>query len=318
MAVANTYSDNLIIYLNAGGGVFKALPAVSLPPEPFLMAAADFNGDRKADLVIGTTSLAGNHLYALLGNGDGTFQAPIESPTGDLFFDGIVVGDFNRDGRPDLAIIDDFDQRVTILIAAGDGTFTTGQTVSLPGMPNLNYAVAADFNNDRKLDLAISLEQTGLTQLSILLGNGDGTFQAPMTTNAPDSGPLAAGDMNRDGNMDLVLAGFQGVYVLAGNGDGTFRSSQMFRAPRWPGAVAVADFNRDGYLDVATLNLSADVAVLAGDGAGNLGRESIFGAGLGNWNSMVVADLIKDRRPDIVAAGVGLFGSIAILFNDSP
>jgi hypothetical protein len=317
LAVANTYAHNLIIFLNAGGGVFKGLPAISLPPEPFLIAAGDFNGDGKADLAIATTRVGGNHLYALLGNGDGTFQAPIESPTGGLFFDGIVVGDFNRDGRPDLAIIDDFGQKVTILIAAGDGTFTIRQTVPLPSMPNLNYAVAADFNHDRKLDLAISLE-TNLTQLSILLGNGDGTFQAPITTNAPDSGPLAAGDMNRDGNMDLVLAGFQGVYVLAGNGDGSFRSSEMFRAPRWPGAVVVADFNRDGNLDVATLNLGADVAVLAGDGAGNLRQESIFGAGVGNWNSMVVADLTEDRRPDIVAAGVGLFGSISILFNDSP
>src|SRR3989442_8669497 len=183
-----------------------------------------------------------------------------------------AVGDFSGDGKLDLAVVNSGSTTVSVLLGNGDGTFQTPLTVDVGGS-NPTYVVAADFNGDGKLDLAVATYgcfgygaagpcPTVSNAISVLLGNGDGTFQAARTFEA-GSGPnaVAVGDFNADGKLDLAVADYgpstlraTTVSVLLGNGDGTFQAPLTFHARRSPAFVAVADFNGDSKLDLAVAN----------------------------------------------------------------
>jgi hypothetical protein len=159
------------------------------------LAAADFNGDGKADLA--TTIGNSATVSILLGNGDGSFQPPLSVTVPEPAVS-LVAEDLNKDGKTDLAIGQRDSPLVSILLGKGDGTF----------QPPVNYPVSSiasslavgDFNGDGNADLAAS-------GLSILLGNGDGTFQSPINQTVPSSSSLVAGEFNRDGRTDLVTNG---------------------------------------------------------------------------------------------------------------
>lgn len=160
-------------------------------------AAGDFNGDGKLDLVI-------DGVNVLLGNGDGTFtKAPVAPAVGGP----VAVADFDGDGKLDLAVCDSASNNVTILLGNGDGTFTVapGSPIAVGNQPEA--IVTGDFNNDGKLDLAIA--NFGDGTITLLLGNGDGTFtQASGSPYAVGHGPiaLAAADFSGDGKLDLAVA----------------------------------------------------------------------------------------------------------------
>jgi len=176
------------------------------------------------------------------------------------------VGDFNRDGIPDLAVANGprFDQgatgSVTILLGNGDGTFTT-ETESPDAGGQPLFITTGDFNGDGIPDLVVSDMNSGypeLGNLTVLLGNGDGTFTptavSPQTGSIPYS--VAVADFNGDGKADLVTAnaGSNTVTVLLGNGDGTFAAPLNFAAGADPVFAAVGDFNGDSIPDLATAN----------------------------------------------------------------
>src|SRR5207245_1738207 len=140
----------------------------------------------------------------------------------------VVVGDFNGDGVPDLAVANELDLdlsggTVEVLLGKDDGTFQAARTV-VAARARRTSIVVGDFNGDGKPDLAVA--NFGSNTVSVLLGNGDGTFQAPLTV-ASATGPrsVAVGDFNGDGTLDLAVAdwGSNTVSVLLGNGDGTFQ-----------------------------------------------------------------------------------------------
>src|SRR6266481_3683663 len=166
---------------------------------------------------------------------------------------GIAVGDFNGDGKVDLAVVNFGDWNIYVLLGNGDGTFQAARSVYVAtggGFPW--YVVAADFNGDGKLDLAVSNYQDN--SLSVLLGNGDGTFQAPQTTPVgTNPAKVAVGDFNGDGKPDLVVSSVANgtVSVLLGKGDGTFLPPLVTPAGSDPWYFAVGDFNGDGKLDLA-------------------------------------------------------------------
>ena len=200
----------------------------------------------------------------LLGNGDGTFQPQVTYTVG-MYPSAIVAGDFTGDGKLDLAVGGYTPSYASIVVwllpGNGDGTFQPAVQVAtgLSGYP----IVAGDFNGDGRLDLAATgLDPlTSSSEVSILLGNGDGTFQ-PQVTYAAGLSPSAivAGDFTGDGKLDLATAdsGDNSVSVLLGKGDGTFVSpSQLSTTPH--ATPLVADVNGDGTSDVLVV-----------DGAGNI------------------------------------------------
>jgi FG-GAP-like repeat/Bacterial Ig-like domain (group 3) len=219
--------DGFQVLLGNGDGTFTMAPISASAVVGMFFAVGDFTGDGIPD--IATTGLDGPGVGILLGNGDGSFTAGayyLDYSSGALDTEGIAVGDFNGDGKQDLAVSDLLNQTVTILTGNGDGTFTVGAPIST-GMPTgsnayLRQVVAGDFNGDGKTDVAVAVEwkATGDPDLSVLMGNGDGTFAAPSTYTANSSitpaadQSLAVGDFFGTGRAAIaMLTGVSPSYV---------------------------------------------------------------------------------------------------------
>jgi hypothetical protein len=283
-------------------------------------AVADLNGDGKPDVVIADycidSSCATGSVSVLLGNGDGTFQPAVSYSSGGVGAFYVVVGDFNRDGVPDLAVANEWSDKkltsgsVAVLLGNGDGTFKAAVSYLSGGSETESLAVG-DFNGDGKLDLAATDETGGV---SVFLGKGDGTFHKPVIYSSGVLIPVsvAVADVNGDHKLDLVLAGqgenHQGyVGVLLGNGDGTFGAAAAYPSgAKFAQNVAVGDFNRDGKLDLAVAHWNGSgpnggiVGVLLGNGDGTFQPPVTYAAGGGAPYSVVVSDFNGDGKLDLV------------------
>ena len=277
---------------------------------PQQSALGDFNGDGKADLV---TVNSDGTASVLLGNGDGSFRPAVTYAVGGNGPSSVVVADFNGDGKPDFAVTN-FGS-VVILLGNGDGTFQAA--VDYPAGELPFRVVAGDLNLDGTVDLAVlNLNiSNGAVTVAVLLGNGNGTFQAPIAYATPGTfnagsglaGLLATGDVNGDGVPDLALA-TDGLVILLGNGDGTFQTPQSYSLGSGSGfaGLAIADLNGDGKADAA-LAANGSVVILLGNGDGSFGAPSAFsapttanddsGIALGDFNGDGVPDLaVSDRE----------------------
>ena len=230
----------------------------------------------------------------------------------------IVAGDFNRDGRGDLAVTSQTNGgRVAILLGAGDGTFLSPTFVAardstFPVLSSIEALVAGDFNGDGSPDLAVSWNAD---EISVMLGHGDGTFGGPSRLVGGGTGPTAlkATDLNGDGKLDLVLSNANSgdVSVLLGTGTGTFGAPQRFPTGNTPDAVAAGDFNGDGKMDLAVSGGRA--AILLGDGAGSFGAPSHFETAYSSY-TVAAADFDGDGKTDLVFGHV-FFDQITVVFG---
>lgn len=272
-ATTNYGSNNVTLLVGNGDGTFQKPSSFDLGKNPTGIAAGDMNGDGKLDLVVanqncpyGRPPCGTGTVSVLLGNGDGTFQAHRDFPLGHPIAD-VTVGDFNGDGKLDLAVVgrDPADVQtasVSILLGKGDGTFRAPVRYRLNTNPC--SVATADFNADGKLDLVV-LDNVGV--VSILLGNGDGTFQPRVDYPAGSFpvGSIGIGDFTGRGRLDLAVAsgGSSFVTILFGNGDGTFEPRGLrFATATMPQAVAVGDFKGNGRLDLAVPARSGNVVSL--------------------------------------------------------
>src|SRR6266567_700175 len=239
----------------------------------------------------------------------------------------IVVGDFNGDGKPDLAVANFGDWNVYVLLGNGDGTFQVARSVYFNGGgARFWYIAEGDFNGDGKLDLAVT--DYSNNNVSVLLGNGDGTFQAPRTFPVGiHPAQVAVGDFNGDGKPDLVVSNVDSntISVLVGNGDGTFQAAQSLPVGLNPWYFALGDFNSDGILDLAVADYgcsqechpspSNTVLVLLGNGDGTFQAAQNY---LVDSAPVFVAvgDLNGDGKPDLAVADLHTF-NISVLINNS-
>jgi len=255
---------------------------ISAGISPKSIRLADFNGDGKPDIVVVNAAGSGT-VSVLLNLGSATFSLPVATQTGGLGGIALTSGDYNHDGKTDLAVVNNLSNNVSILLGNGDGTLRLSSFAGVHGGP---VAVTeADFNRDGNADLAVVNSLTG--DVTVLLGKSDGTFGRGTNVfvgGAPTG--ITAGDFNGDGIPDLAVAngalGQQLVYIFLGNGDGTFRSGGTAPVGNEPFGLVAYDFNHDGKKDLAVANLAANsMSVLLGIGNGTFRPAVNYPAGNG-------------------------------------
>jgi FG-GAP-like repeat/Bacterial Ig-like domain (group 3) len=300
------------------------------------IAVGDVNGDGIPDIVAANYDVPNSgdgSVAIMLGNGNGTFQAPLLYPSGGLTAVSVAIADFNGDGKLDLVVANYWSSTVGVLLGNGDGTFQAVITYASGG--TTNAVATGDLNGDGKLDLVAANGNT----VGVLLGNGDGTFQPVKTYNSggvADNVPstVVLADINGDHKLDVVAPsgcesysrnckspGF--VAVLLGNGDGTLQPVVLYPTGQYfTTSVAVADVNGDGKPDLIEANTctgtspcgSGTVDVFLGNGDGTFQPPVSYLTGGRFPAGIAVADLNGDGKPDIAVSNYGS-NSIGVLLG---
>jgi|HubBroStandDraft_6_1064221.scaffolds.fasta_scaffold15390_2 hypothetical protein len=314
--LAGETGSGIAVLLGNGDGTFQPQILTTLSQVSGPLVTGDFKNSSETDLatVVSSctqTSCPPGNAAVLLGNENGTFQAPVDYLV-DAGPVSLTAGDFNGDGKLDLAVSNAVTNSVSILLGNGDGTFRThvDYPARTPGP-----IVTGDFNGDGKLDLAfLGTTAINTSGVEIMLGNGDGSFQSPVAYATANSAiSIAIGDFRADGKLDLAVGTIDGpVSILLGNGDGTFQpyvdypsggSVVDIEGSYGDVAVSVGDFNGDGKLDLAMgLGIPSSASILLGNGDGTFQSPLIYTLGNGN-GFITVGDFNGDGVPDLAASG---------------
>jgi hypothetical protein len=286
---------------------------------PLAMVAADFTRDGRPDVVVTRSDGGSDYATLMTGNGDGTLLERISNlmPAEPA---ALAAGDLNRDGIPDLAVACGAGDAVVVQLGTPFDTLSVPMTVAAGLGYEFSDVAIADFNRDGRPDLAVASAATSF--VLIFPGVGDGTFGSPMPASTGSWGPvsIAVGDINRDGIPDIAAALGTGISpdavgILLGNGDGTFQTARPYTVGPTPYAIALADLNRDGVLDVAVTRTGAPgsrfITALYGGAGGGFGAPVSFPIP-GSALDLAVADIDGDGVLDLLAPNG--FGSTSFAF----
>jgi Bacterial Ig-like domain (group 3)/FG-GAP-like repeat/Putative Ig domain/FG-GAP repeat len=311
-------SEYFCVGLGDGSGAFlAAVDRFTTPGDSgatSAIAAADFNKDGNLDYATVGYDYLYPSLDISLGDGSGNFAPPVQYAAGSNP-SALTIGDFNHDGYPDIAVLDQSDGQVSVLLNKGDGTLANA--VSYAVGAGGGYIQTADFNGDGIPDLIVTNSSDGT--VSVLLGNSDGTFQSQrVSTSMVNGSYLAVADFNNDGKLDAAVSSYggQSVSILLGNSDGTFQAPiSVSDGLQIACGLAAGDFNKDGNVDLAVCgqlinngsNGYGGAAILMGNGNATFSSPLNYPTvpvGLnGNpvtYGTPRVADLNNDGNLDIV------------------
>ena len=324
VAVANTQSGTVSILLGKGHGTFAAAVSYSVGASasngPVAVQTADLNNDGKLDLV---TANDNGTISVLLGKGNGTFETAAnhavggpsgeDPPASDL--NDLVLGDFNNDGREDIAAVDGSEETLYVLLGNGTGTFQSATGKKILGFPT--SIAAGALAGGKNLDLVTA--DIAIGEVSVLLGNGSGGFGSPANYPAgtwPESVVVANLNPRTDSFPDVAVSNSSTakVSVLLGKGNGTLGSKASYPSGGDGAGLVAAPFDGDQYTDLATSNESAGtVSLLPGNGSGSFGSPISFATGEDPLG-LAAAEIEGTAGADLLAANSG-GGNISVLLG---
>ena len=339
--LAATSAVGVGIMLGVGDGTFRPQVNFSTGAQSQDLAAGDFNSDGRVDIAASLINPQSS-MALLLGNGDGTFSAPVMFDNTAALDDSpaIVATDLDNDGRLDVVLAHMLScfvspcvaaRNITVMLGLGDGTFQTPFEIDVgTGMSRI---AVGDFNSDGIKDLGIAGNQA---QVYVLLGIGNGSFLKQPTvslltenTLGVDGTDIDVADLNGDTIQDLVVAiGLNGsrTAILLGNNDGTFQPARIITDLRLrvPQYQAIADFNRDGFLDLAISMADGTEGlfeILHGNGDGTFRSPVMYAvppplSSIGG-GPIVTSDFNRDGRPDIALPITGANPGLAGFVNST-
>jgi len=305
LVIAN-YNDNTVsVVLGNPDGSYQAKVDYPVGSQPIALALADFNKDGKIDLAVVNNNCpsipctAVGSVSTLLGNGDGTFQSHVDKNVGNSP-NGLVSGDFNRDGFVDLAVTNGQDNTVSILIGNNDGTFKLN--TNLAAGVNPHGMVVIDFNGDGFQDLVVANQ--GDSTIGMFMGGAKGFHSQTTFATGPNPVALAVADVNQDGKPDVLTAnsGASSISVMIHSFNGGFADHVDFTTKDKVTAIAVGDFNGDGNVDIAAAATASNaISVLWGKGDGSFFFRADFATGSAPA-ALAAADFTGDGRIDLAIA----------------
>ena len=325
-----------ILLLGKGDGTFQepALPGFQPIPQAGNSRTqeyltGDLNRDGKIDLILNQRI---DRFYVALGRGDGTFQVSGETfglqTTNEYWGEGVNVADFNKDGKLDLVSSNSSSSTtgiISVRLGNGNGTFQTAINTTIDHLTSTEQITPTDLNKDGKIDLIFNRTgghygwtapmvygwiDDGLGYgLSVLLGNGNGTFQNnPINLSADQGYNVVTSDVNNDGNLDILTSSNGSVSIFTGNGNGSFNENKILAGGIGNSKPLTVDLNADGFLDIAVQNgRDNSLSILLGNGDGTFRQEVKYSNGIkpyGNYDenyagNLVVADFDGDGILDL-------------------
>jgi FG-GAP-like repeat/Abnormal spindle-like microcephaly-assoc'd, ASPM-SPD-2-Hydin/FG-GAP repeat len=298
------------VLLGNGDGTFKPFTPTTAGFQGGSIAVGDFNGDGKLDVAVSDNESTIPGVDIMLGNGNGTFEPPVGYATApDPRM--VIAGDFNSDGKVDLATTNAESETISVLLGNGDGTFQTHKDNSTAIAASCISLAAGALSDNRRLDIVAGCQAEG--EVVVLISNGNGTFKAAKAYPVPAGvDDVALGDFNGDGKLDVAVtnAGTM-VSILPGTGSGTLKAAVPFGTNYGPSGIASADFNGDGKVDLVTADdgapfgaTVATISVLLSNGKDmfaartdySVGNENVTGA----YSGIAAADLTGNGKPDLI------------------